>query len=113
LKRATSNSERGEAEQNCSTAEEVIINEHRERYSQILVDEAHIRTLPLDYVKWERGLFDDQVLTSQSMIRLHAAVEEDRRKTWEFRAKVFGMVVTGLVGLVGALTGLFAILHRR
>jgi hypothetical protein len=113
LNRAKSDFQRAAAESHYEQALDMVIDSSDELFSELLINEALIRFLPFDYVKYEDRPMGTRALTRATLIRLFDAVESDRRKVWEFRVKLIGTILTGLVGLAGALAGLFAILLRH
>jgi hypothetical protein len=51
-------------------------------------------------------------LTASAYANLRAAIRRERNEKWDFRLKVFGLLGTTTIGILGALIGLVAALKK-
>jgi hypothetical protein len=65
----------------------------------------HIATEDL---KWQEDEWGHSSISNASQSKLARSIKEDERATWEFRFKI----IASLIGLIGALIGLIAILKK-
>jgi len=96
-----------EAQQDAESKE--YWDELAELQSHKLIRRANKLHIPLDGLIWHKGIYNNRYLDPKVRIRLHNAIREEKRKTWEFRMKVIG----ALTGLIGTIIGLVAILKRK
>lgn len=80
--------------------------------SRQLVRRAQKHYVRLDGLVWDSDQYGNQYLSNATESQLYQAVKEERRKAWEFRLKIIGILTTALTGLVGTIIGLVAILKK-
>ena len=66
---------------------------------------------PKERDKWEEGRFVRRYLTREAMNELRAAIRAERKARWELIV-MWAPVIGMLTGLVGATTGLIAVLSK-
>jgi hypothetical protein len=80
-----------------------------------LVKRARKLHLSLEGAEWNDDQWGNRYLDDASESTLYHAIQDERRKVWDFRLKVLavvGTLIAALTGIIGTLIGLIAILKR-
>ena len=84
--------------------------------SMHLSDKAEILGIPVpplnDKDAWRNGLLPGTVhLSTSAQLSLNEAIRKEQRERWSFPAFILRDIMTPLIGVLGAVTGLLAVIH--
>ncbi|HLY59825.1 MAG TPA: hypothetical protein VKV95_03570 [Terriglobia bacterium] len=72
--------------------------------------------LRVEGLEWHDDQWGNRFLDDHSEFKLYHAIQDERRKIWEFRLKVIGVLgafLASLIGIIGALIGLVSIWKKH